>query len=159
MPEDATNEGWIQLLEEMEAMAEELNADGWETLTIASGETAPVTAEEGYTDRHGYSYVIPGDDAETFEELFELGGFPETEIYQATSRTHLFLLTVFLDPPTETAILLAGLLETAGLSDVCQISEEVGKMYSHICKVDGTHLGSFEHEQPELFFPSNARQE
>lgn len=47
MPDDATNDGWIQLLEEMDAMAETLAAEGWETLTIPAGDTAAVTAETG----------------------------------------------------------------------------------------------------------------
>ncbi len=148
-----TNEGWLELLEEMEEMAAELAEEGWETLAIAAGDAAAVEPDEGYTDHHGYSYVIPGNDADTFEELFVPDGFPRTEVYRATTDSHLLLLTVFLDPPTETAILLAGVLERNTLDDCRQIAEETGAMYSHVLRINGTHLGSFEHDDPSPFFP------
>jgi len=153
MSEDATNRDWIQLLEGMDATAEELESEGWETLTIPAGDAAPVTPEGSHTDRHGYAYVIPGDEAERFEAVFVPDGFPRTELYRATSSTHLFLLTVFLDPPTGTAVLLAGVLERGSLSDCRRAALEQGVMYSHLFTVDATHLGSFEHDDPAPFFP------
>lgn len=156
MPDDAAaNEGWIQLLDEMDAMAEELRADGWETLTIPAGDSAAVGPDGSHTDRHGYAYVVPGNRADTFEELFVPDGFPRTEVYRATTATHLFLLTVFLDPPTETAILLAGVLERGSIGTCRDVARETGVMYSHVLRVDGTHLGTFEHDDPEPFFPDN----
>lgn len=154
MSEDVTtNEGWIELLDEMETIAAELEDEGWDTLTIPAGDAGAVGPEESHIGRHGYAYVIPGDAADTFEELFVPDGFSRTEVYQATTASHLFLLTVFLDPPTETAILLASLLERGSLDDCRQTAQETGMMYSHVFRVDGTHLGSFEHDEPELFFP------
>jgi len=153
MSDDAVNDAWIQLLEEMEAMAEELSAEGWETLTIPAGDAAPVTGDGSHTDRHGYAYVVPGDAADRFAELFVPDGFPRTELYQATAGEKLLLLTVFFDPPTEAAILLAGVLDRSDLGECRRIAEEAGVMYSHVLKVDGTHLGSFEHDDPGPFFP------
>ena len=149
----ATNEGWMQLLDEMEAMAADLEAEGWETLPMAAGDTTAVGPDDGYTDQHGYSYVVPGDDADRFEELFEPDGFPRTEVYQATTDTHLLLLTVFLDPATEVAILVAGALERENLVACRRHAQET--MYSHLLRLDGTHLGSFEHDDPEPFFPED----
>jgi hypothetical protein len=151
--EPAANEGWIQLLEEMDAMAEELSAEGWETLTIPAGEAGAVLADDMYTDRHGYAYVVPGNAAEQFEELFVPDGFPRTEVYRATTASHLFLLTVFLDPETGAAILLAGTLDRDSLDGCRECARATGVTYSHLFTVDGTHLGSFEHDDPEPFFP------
>lgn len=154
MPEDATaNEGWLQLLDEMEAMAAELDEEGWETLTIPAGDAAPVEPGESHTDRHGYAYVVPGDAADRFEKLFEPDGFPRTEVYRATTGSHLFLLTVFLDPSAETAVLLAGIFERGTLGECRETARESDIMYSHVFRVDGTHLGTFEHEEWEPFFP------
>lgn len=154
MPEDA-NEGWLGLLDEMESMAAELDEEGWETLAIPAGDAAPVEPGGSHTDRHGYAYVIPGDDADRFAELFAPEGFPRTELYRATTGSHLFLLTVFLDPATETAILLAGVFERGTLGECRRTARETGVMYSHVFRVDGTHLGSFEHEDPAPFFPED----
>jgi hypothetical protein len=156
MADDATtNEGWAQLLDEMDAMAADLDAKGWETLSIPAGDAAAVDPDEGHTDRHGYSYVVPGDDADTFAELFEDNGFPKTEVYRATTASHLFLLTVFLDPSRDVAILLAGVLERGSLDACREAAQETGSMYSHVFRVDGTHLGSFEHDDPGPFFPDD----
>ncbi|MFC7071549.1 hypothetical protein ACFQJ7_16700 [Halovenus rubra] len=155
MTDDATNEGWEQLLDEMDTMAAELAAEGWETLSMPAGDAAAVEAEEGQTDRHGYAYVVPSDDADRFEELFKPDGFSETEVYRATTPSHLFLLTVFLDPESETAILLAGVLDSNSLAACRQAATETDKMYSHVCKINGTHLGSFEHDEIDPFFPEN----
>jgi len=136
-------------------MAETLAAEGWETLTIPAGDAAAVTANTGQTDRHGYAYVVPGDAAERFEALFVPDGFPRTEVYRATTGGHLFLLTVFLNPPTEAAILLAGVLERGDLGECRRVAEETGIMYSHVLRLNGTHLGSFEHDDPAPFFPGS----
>lgn len=156
MSHEAAKEGWIQLLEEMEAMDDQFAAEGWETLSIAAGDAAPVVPEKSSLDRHGYAYVIPGDDAERFRERFVPDGFPRSEVYRAVAGSNLFLLTVLQDPPTETAILVAGVLDLGDLSECRRISQQSGKMYTHILKIDGTHLGSFEHDDPEPFFPDNS---
>ena len=150
------DEGWAQLLEEMDAMAAELEAEGWETLTIPAGDAGPVGPDERYTDRHGYAYVVPGDAADRFAELFVPDGFPRTEIYRATAGGNLYLLSVFRDPEAETAILLAGVLDRGDLGVCRQHSADTGRMYSHLFRVNGTHLGTFEHEDPEPFFPGSS---
>ena len=154
MREDVTTtDGWALLLDEMEDLAAELEDDGWETLTIAAGDTGAVLPDNHLTDRHGYVYVVPGNAASEFEDLFVPDGFDLTEVYQQTTATHLFLLTVLLDQPTETAILLAGVLERDALEECQRVAREEGVMYSHLFKVDRTHLGSFAHGDPEPFFP------
>jgi hypothetical protein len=154
--EAGANDGWIRLLEEMEAMEDQLRQEGWETLTIAAGDAAPVVPEKSRLDRHGFAYVIPGDDAERFAELFVPEGFPRTEVYRAVEGSNLFVLTVFRDPPTEAAILLAGVLDLANLDECREISERTGTMNTHVLKIDGTHVGSFEHDDPKPFFPDNS---
>lgn len=154
MTDDTTaNEAWAQLLEEMDGMAADLGSEGWETLAMPAGDAAGVGPDEGRTDRHGYAYVVPGDAADRFEELFVPEGFPQTDVYRAATAEYLFLLTVFLDPATEAAVLLAGGLERETLDACRQVARDTGTMYSHLFRVDGTHLGSFEHDDPDPFFP------
>lgn len=189
MTDDAVNDGWLRLLDELDAMAAELRGEGWETLAVAAGDTAAVTPggtaapddtaasddtatppadtatppadtaagiPDDVADRHGYAYVVPGEEADRFEELFVPEGFPRTDVYRQTAAGHLYLLTASLDPPTERAILLAGLLAVGTLGECRRIARETGVMYSHVLRVDGTHVGSFEHDDPEPFFPGTA---
>lgn len=138
----------------MEAVAAEIDSEGWETLAVPAGDATAVTAEAGRTDRHGFSYVIPGDAAETFAEWFVPDGFERTEVYRASTPSHLFLLTVIRDPATERAILIAGVLERSALGDPERVARETGVTYSHVFRVDGTRLGTFRHDDPDPFFPA-----
>lgn len=154
--ENVTDEqtgGWTRVLEEMDAMAAKLADNGWETVSIAAGDAAAVTAETSRTGTHGFSYVVPGNAATAFEELFVADGFSRTEVYRANSPNHLYLLTVVKDPPTEAAVLIAGAIERNQLSACKQAATEAGKLYTNLLAVDGTCLGSFEHEDPTPFFP------
>ena len=150
---DTASNGWAQVLEEMDAMADRLEESGWRALSIAAGDAAAVTTETSRTDRHGYSYVIPGDAADEFADLFVPDGFARTEVYRAGTGSHLYLLTVFKDPPTETAILIAGALDRGRVADCRRAAEAAGTMYSDVFSVDGTRLGTFEHDDPTPFFP------
>jgi len=150
---DTASNGWAQVLEEMDAMAETLAENGWRTLSIAAGDAAAVTAETSRTDRHGYSYVIPGDAADDFAELFVPDGFGRTEVYRAGTGSHLYLLTVFKDPPTETAVLIAGAFDRGQVADCKRAALTAGTMYTDVFRVDGTRVGTFEHDDPAPFFP------
>lgn len=157
MTEAPTDEGWIRLLEEMDDLASTKATDGWDTLTIPAGDAGPEGPDAGLADQHGYAYVVPGDAADAFVERFDpgQGQFPETELYRRVTPEKLYMLTVFNNPQTEVAILLAGVLDRTGEAFArCRgAAEQTGRMHSHLFRVDGTHLGSFEHADPAPFFP------
>lgn len=154
MSEDATgDDGWVRLLDGMKRMAEELTSEGWETLAIPAGDAAPVTAEGGRTDDHGFAYVIPGDDADTFDAWFTPDGFTRAEVHRAVDDRHLHLLTTFLDAETSRAILIAAVLDRSAIGACRREAFDAGVTYSHVFRIDGTHLGSFRHDDPEPFFP------
>lgn len=144
---------WQLLLEELDDATETLASEGWETLSIVAGDAGGVVPEDRFTDRHGYAYVVPGEEADRFGELFVPDGFPATEVFRRSAAGRLFVLSIFRDPPTERAVLLAGTLDRSGLEPVRSIARETGTMYTHLFRVDGTHLGSFRHDDPEPFFP------
>jgi len=65
----------------------------------------------------------------------------------------VFVVTVFLDPDSETAILIAGTYERHLSAELAQAASEADEMYTHVQTLDGTQLGSFRHDDPEKFFP------
>lgn len=151
-----TDDSWIRLLEEMDSLASAKATNGWDTLTIPAGDAGPEGPDAGLADRHGYAYVVPGDAADAFLERFDprQGQFPETELYRRATPETLSLLTVFTNPQTEVAIFLAGVLDRTGeaFARCREAAEQTGRMHSHLFRVDGTHLGSFEHADPAPFF-------
>ncbi len=52
------------------------------------------------------------------------------------------------------AILLAGTVDTTAADPLVEAAAERGELRTHVQLLDGTHLGSFEHDDPSLFFPS-----
>ncbi len=151
--DEQEDSGWARLLEEMERIA--TAAEDWETLTIPAGDAGAVGPGSRLADRHGFAYVIPGEEADRFAKLFDRGQFPETELYRRVTPPALYLLTVFKDPAAGTAIFLAGVLDRTedGFAGCREAAEAAGQMYSHLFRVDGTHLGSFTHADPAPFFP------
>lgn len=150
-------DAWGQTLEDMEALAAQREADGWDVVTIHAGDTGPETAEQGVTDTHGLVYVVPGNQAEAFEEAFEAGEFPVYDVYRQVMEGRVFVVTELLDPDTETAVFVAGNFWRHQAGALVREAREEGTMYTHLQKLDGTHLGSFEHEGFEKFFPDPER--
>lgn len=150
---DVHKNAWEETIEEMKSMAGELEADGWDAYYVAAGHTAPESPDAGETDRWGLTHVIPDNYADGFEAAFEAGSFPEYDVFRREVEGNLFFLTLLRDPGTETAILVAGSLTLFEAAPLVSKSRAEGKTYSHVQTLDGTHLGSFEHDEPAKFFP------
>lgn len=148
----AEKEAWAATLDDMNALAAEYEAEGWETVTIQSGSTtARGEHDEG---PFGLYFLTPGNKADAFVDAVEAGEFPEYEVYRAEQDGKVFLVVELRDAETETAIFIAGTFELRNsLACVKQAVEEEA-MYTHVRTLDGTLLGSFRHEGYEDFFPS-----
>jgi hypothetical protein len=149
---DALSGAWNETLEDMWAMADELDAEGWETLSVVADHTGPEGPEHGDTDRFGLVYVIPGNEAESFEAAIE-GSFPRYDVFRQEVNGRVFMVTELLDPDTETAILIAGNFWSHETDPLVAAARDEGEMYTHVQKLDETQLGSFRHDKPEKFFP------
>ncbi|MFC4552150.1 MULTISPECIES: DUF7529 family protein [Halorussus] len=156
---DVEKGAWQRTLEDMKAMAEELEEEGWDVLTIAAGHTAPTNPDAGETDRWGLVHVVPGNKAEPFAEMVDTGKFPQYQVFRNEMNSRAFVVTQLLDPDTEQAILIAGNFELRHAPGLVTTALEEDEMYTHVQKLDGTHLGSFRHDDAEKFFPNPQRYE
>jgi hypothetical protein len=151
---DTLKQAWSATLEDMNALAAEYDDEGWETITIPAGDTAPEPPDSGVEGRFGLVYVIPDNYVDPFEEGFETGEFPRYDVFRNESRGQVFLVTVLADPDSETAIFVAGGFERRHSRPLMNTAREEGEMYTHLQTLDGTQLGSFKHDEPEKFFPT-----
>jgi hypothetical protein len=151
---DEARSGWSQTLEDMAAMAEDREAAGYEVLTLQAGNTAPKGPEQGETERWGLFYVIPGEDADTFQDLLERADFEETGVYQQSIGRYTFIVTECIDHEAELDLLIAGSYRRRAAPDLVRSALDREGMYTHVTKLDGTHLGSVEHEDASAFFPN-----
>jgi hypothetical protein len=144
---------WQRTLDDMEAMAEELDGDGWDVLTIAAGHTAPTNPDAGETDRFGFVHVVPKNKAEPFTDLVETGSFPKYRVFRNEMDGRIFMLTQLIDPDAEATILIAGNFPVRHAPGLVKTALKEDEIYTHVQKLDKTHLGSFRHDDVEKFFP------
>lgn len=151
---DVRKQAWTATLEDMDATADELEAEGWETVRIPAGDTGPLGADEGADDRFGLVYVVPGDRADAVEAAVDAGSFPTFEVYRAERDGQVYLVTVLFSPETETAVLVAGQFELRRAAGCVEAAVENDEMWTHLVRLDGTPVASFRHDDYEKFFPS-----
>lgn len=151
---EGLKDAWGATIADMEALAEEYEAEGWQTVTIPAGHTAPEPPDSGVEGRFGLVYVIPDNYAERFTEAFEAGEFPRYDVFRNEASGQVFVVTALLDTESETVILIAGGFERHNARSLVATAVETGEMYTHVQTLDGTPLGSFRHDDPEKFFPT-----
>ncbi|AFZ72652.1 DUF7529 family protein [Natronobacterium gregoryi] len=155
--QEAVTNAWERTLEDMDALAEQREEQGWDVVTIRAGTTTPTAPSNSSDDRFGPSFIVPDDEAEQFEEAFERGGFPLYEVYRETVDDRVFLVVEYRDPDAETVIMVAGqyrLRDAAGMATAA-IDEDA--IYTRVRTLDGTVCGSFQHDEYEKFVPDVER--
>ena len=154
---EVTKDAWEATIEDMFEMEEELEEQGWDVMAVAAGHTAPESPRAEPAGRFGLTYTIPDNFADEFREAFREDGFERYEVYRGEQEGTAFQVTALYDESTSTAILLAGAYELRYANPLIATAMKTGEMYSHVRLLDGTHLGSFRHDDYELFFPDADR--
>ena len=150
---EQSRSGWTQAVADMEAMAADRAATGYETLTVAAGDTAPKAPDTGDSEEWGLTYVVPSNVADEFTALHARADFEETGVYQADDGPNRFVVTECLDHDARIALFVAGTFRLRFATPLVETALDRGKMLTHVKKLDGTPLGSIEHDDPEAFFP------
>lgn len=150
-------DAWSQTLEDMEAMATDLEDEGWDVVTVTAVDTAPEPPEDGPSDRWGIVHVVPDNQAEAFAAAVDEGEFPRYDVYRAVAEGRVFHVTELLDPETETAILIAGNFRRSRAEGVVRTAREEGELYTHAQTLSGDRIGAFRHDGYEKFFPEADR--
>jgi hypothetical protein len=154
---DAEREAWKLTNEDMEAIANERRAEGWDVTTATAVHTNPANKDQGETDRFGFVYILPGNHADDFAAAYERadGDFADFVVYRREINISAFLVTELLDPETKTAIVVAGHYDRRRAGGLVKNSIDEGEIYTHAQTLDGTHLGTVRHEEFDPFFPSD----
>jgi len=150
---DVHKNAWNETLEDMWALEEELQAEGWTTIETAAGHTGLSTplAED---DRAEMIHIVPDSDGEAIRDAFEAGEFPKYDVYRQRVHNWAFAVIVLLDPGTEQAILIASEFELTEADPAIEWTHETGELYTVIKFLDGEVIGELRHDNPEKFFPN-----
>lgn len=145
-------DAWEQTLDDLRALEAEYEEEGWEVVTTVAGHTGPVAPahDKGYW---GLSHMLPDSDAERIEEIVADREFPTYDVYRNRVRNRVFMVVTYLDPETETAILLASNFKLREATQLVLHTREVGHVNSIFRFLDGTVVAEVRHEEPEKFFP------
>lgn len=147
-------QAWKDTLDDMEALAEERRADGFEVTAIAAVDAGPIgrdtTADEG---EFGMEYVIPDNRVDDFVEAFETGDYPEYDVFRAEQASDAFIVEELRDPDAERVILLAGAYPLRDVTTCAYAARKEDEMYTFVRTLDGTRYGAFRHEGYRKFFP------
>ncbi|WP_181686360.1 DUF7529 family protein [Halorhabdus salina] len=145
--------GWEQTVQDVEAMARDRAADGFETLMLTSDDTTPKPPDAGQDEEWGLVYIVPSNQAEELQPFADRASFEETVVYQATSTGHAFIVTECLDLDKQLALFVAGTYRMQHAPPLVRAAIEHGKMFTHVKQLDGTLVRTIEHDDPEQFFP------
>ncbi|MFC6722656.1 DUF7529 family protein [Halobacteriaceae archaeon SHR40] len=147
-------EAWEGTLEELDALAEERRADGWDVVDVAAIHTDPVTPDMGDDEeRFGIVYTIADNHSDAVRGSFEDGSFTEYQVYGRIVSGYIFQVVELLDPERTRALLIASSYERTrarGLSEAARTHEV---LYTHAKTIDGTPLGVVKHEAYEPLLP------
>ena len=152
---EAAQTGWEQTLQDVEAMARDRAEAGFETLVLTSDDTTP--KPPGSSDEWGLVYIVPSNQAEEFRAFTDEVDFEDTVVYQASSSGHAFVVTECLDTERGRVLFVAGTYRLHRASSLAEAALDRSEMYTHIKKLDGTVLGTIEHDDAEQFFPDPER--
>ncbi|MFB6086541.1 MAG: hypothetical protein ABEJ84_07015 [Halodesulfurarchaeum sp.] len=151
---DAFSNAWKETVNDAKRMADGRDSEGWETLVVPSGDTAPEAPDRGREGRFGMVHAVPGNKSESLEELLEFASFPAFDVYRATVHGRVFFVTELIDPEHTAAVYVAGNYRLADAGDLINAAAKHDTMYTHLQKLDQTDLGSFEHGEWRKFFPN-----
>ena len=149
-----SNSGLKLAIEDMNAMATNRKEAGYETLTVAAGDTTPKAPATGESDEWGLSYVIPSNAADEFVTLHDRAEFDEIGVYQADEEGVRYIVTEHLDHDEQIALFIAGTFRLQFAAPLVRTALDRGHLYTHIKKLDGAHLGTIDHDNPDIFFPN-----
>lgn len=146
-------DAWSRTLHDMQAMAEDRESEGFETATLPAGDTTPKPPSAGETDEWGLVHVVPDNTVESFRDCYEGCEFDETGVYQVMDGGHVFLVTENIDMDSGVVVYVAGSYRMQFAGELVRTATGRDEMYTHVKTLDGTKLGTFEHDDPSAFFP------
>ena len=144
---------WDDVLQDMEATAEEYRDEGWDVLEIHPGDVASPDGKQG--GRWGIDVLVPDDEFEELEHLIEVGefSFDDSEVYRATASGLVLLVVAVLDHDAEVAIVFPTYYDVNQGRSMLERAMEAGEMRTHLRPLDLENVVTFTHDDPSLFMP------
>ena len=174
---EALKSAWNATREELYAMEEELEEEGWHVVAVSADHVAPEAPDFEPEGRFGLTYTFVDNVAEEVtehvaetaglsieefdglddDETLELGAFDRFEVFQRETDGHVYQVVAYFDDEAGAALLVAGAYQLLYATSLRETVVEEDVTYTHLQDLDGSPIASFRHDEWEPFFP-NARQ-
>lgn len=155
LPEGPLREFWDDVLDDLEATAEEYDEAGWTTVTVDPGDVA-FRSEDAF-DRFGIELVLGDEEAAAVAEHVTApdASFDTCSVFQAPVEDVVFLVVVVEDPGREVAILYPAFYDTTSedVQATLDLARERREMHTHLRDLGEEHLLTFTHDDVSLFLP------
>jgi len=148
-PQGVREGAWKQTLEDMEAIAADRRQGGWDVITVTAAHTDTVSKDMGEDDEFGLVHILPNNHADQFTETYDSEEFTEYLAYGTEIDKFMYVVTELIDSDTNRSILIASRYDMALSMGLVESAEDEGVLYTHVKTIDGTLLGTFEHEEYE----------
>lgn len=127
-------EAWGAVLDDMEATAEALREEGWETMELHPGD---VTIVED-TREPGIDILVPGDEFDDLRARIEAGvSFEDYEVYRAETEGMVYAVIVAKDDDSGTSALMPVYLDGQKLESILDPEPDSEGMPVYLRRLDG----------------------
>lgn len=150
----AQTSAWQQTLDDMESIADRRRADGWDAVTLTTAQTAPISRDDGEDpERFGLVTVLPDNYAEEFTETYEANSLDQYQVYSNVVEGWMYLVLEVLDADAQTSLFLAMRYDLVLADAMAKSAHDEGTLFTHVKTIDGTELGTFQHDEYEALLP------
>ena len=156
LPTQALRDHWEDVEADLEATAEELDAEGWTTVALHAGDVTTRLGRDG--GQSGLDVLVPGNEFEELRDQVEAGAaFSETAVFRQAAGGVAFLVCVLRDPDRRVAVLVPAYYPQQG-EDARLLAEhthDVGQVDLLVRPLSRDRVVAFTIEDPELVFPES----
>lgn len=158
-PLDGVMDLWEDVIDDMEATAEEYREKGWETYELHPGDVVPLPHNEAQTSessdtRVGLDVVVPGDEFAAIEPLVEDGQFNSYEAFRAEAGGVVFLVIAMQDEEAKRAVLIPCYYRIDSAREMLMRAERRNEMRTWVRPLDQTKQVVFGQNAPQALLPA-----
>jgi hypothetical protein len=139
---------WQAVIEEMEALAAEYEASGYETLTCRPGDVSAVVDEE--RSAFGLYLLAPDDTFEMLSDRIDADTVDRFEVYRRSDGPYHFLVVALFDEDDSFVFLYPAYYTDESGEELVRASRERGRMRTTVRTLSGEKL-RFTHDWRAFF--------
>lgn len=142
---------WPDLLDDIEALTDEYEESGWETLVLQPGDVAATTVDG---DPH-FRLVVPESEVDALAEVVgeDEDAFDEFEVHRAPADDLLLFVVVVKSTERARAVFLPIYYDPEVDREFVETARERDTIYTDVTNLNGARQFSFGHDKPSLFLP------